>query len=71
MTQNLESGKWVYLKSNPEMVYRVSNPDSQYEIEVTNFKQERVLILREDLELITDVIKIQELDSAWEAELNP
>ena len=53
------------------MVYRVSNPYSQYEIEVTNIKQERVLILREDLELITDVIKIQELDSAWEAELNP
>ena len=71
MTLNLESGKWVYLKSNPEMVYRVSNPYSQYEIEVTNIKQERVLILREDLELITDVIKIQELDSAWEAELNP
>lgn len=70
MAKNIEYGDWVYLKSNPEMIYKVYKLHSQIEIELISIKKEKALVLKNDLILITDVIKIQELESAWEATLS-
>lgn len=71
MAKNIEYGDWVYLKSNSEIAYKViENTNNKYEIRICTIKENTLYEAIDNLILITDPVKIQDLESAWEAERN-
>lgn len=67
MIQNIEYGDWVYLKSNFEIAYKViDDTKNKCKVRICDIKEHTLYEAIDNLILITDSIKIQELESAWE-----
>lgn len=71
MAQDIKYGDWVYLKSNPEIGYKViDDTKGKYKVRICTIKGNTLYEAIDKLILITDTVKIQDLESAWESERN-
>lgn len=65
---DLENGTWVQLKSDTSKVYRVSSSSASDEfIDCVSPQNERKLLSVEDIELITDVERLADLELTYQS----
>lgn len=63
---DIENGTWVQLKSNTSKVYRVSSSSASNEfLDCVSPQNERKLLSAEDIEIITDVERLADLELTY------
>lgn len=63
---DIENGTWVQLKSNTSKVYRVCSSSASNEfLDCVSPQNERKLLSAEDIEIITDVERLADLELTY------